>query len=205
LAERYEWLPAEGKVLDWAELFGRQGARRIEIGTGNGLFLAEEAAREPGVDFLGIEREPEFYWKMVKRMDRAGLTNVRTTRLDAWDALELVPAGSVERVYCYFSDPWPKRRHAKNRVVQAELLPELERVLAPGGEFWFKSDVGWYFNLAVTVFRERAELGGGAWEFVERCRLEPPEVSGTGVMTNFERKGREAGREPWGFKARWKG
>lgn len=203
LARRYELaLPTTG-MLDLPNLFERGGPLHLEIGTGNGIFLAHAARESPEMNFLGIEREPEFYWKMVKRLDREGIDNARTMRHDAWDVFEALPARCLDRVYCFFSDPWPKRRHARHRVMRTELLPELERLLKPGGEFWFKTDVGWYFNFAVTEFRRRIEVDAKAWEWVERRRLEEGSVREEGVVTNFERKGLEAGRVPWGFKLKW--
>jgi len=184
--------------LDWPALFGRGGPNALEIGTGNGLFLAAEAARRPEMNFIGIERDPGFYWKMVKRCAREGRTNVRTTRGDALELLrDWLPAESLARIYCYFSDPWPKRRHAERRVVNAALLPLLERVLAPGGEFWFKTDVGYYFNLAVTDFRERE-----GWRFTELGRAPSADPARGEAISNFERKAHEAGSLIWGFHAR---
>lgn len=183
--------------LEWGAVFGRGGPRAVEIGTGNGIFMASEAARLPEWNFIGIERDFEFYAKMVRRCERARLGNVRTFNGDALEFLdEWVPAGSADRVYCYFSDPWPKRRHAERRVFTAANLPLFERVLAPEGELWFKTDVAYYFNLAVTVFRER-----GGWRFLEIGKIAPPDVESGEPLSNFDRKAREAGSEVWGFHA----
>lgn len=183
--------------LDWEAAFGGPGRRAIEIGTGNGYFIVAEAARLEQWNIIGIERETEFYIKMVRRCERLGLTNVRTTRLDALDMLgEWIAEGSVERIYCYFSDPWPKRRHAWRRVFTAANMPLFERALAPGGELWFKTDVHWYFNLAVTLFRE------WGWQFLEIKKYPPPDPEKGEALTNFERKAREVGREVWGFHAK---
>ncbi|MCL5268961.1 MAG: tRNA (guanosine(46)-N7)-methyltransferase TrmB [bacterium] len=184
------------RPLDWEALFGRSGPNAIEIGTGNGYFIAAEAARLPRFNFIGIERDSTFYAKMVKRCARAGLANVRTTRLDALELLRRwIPRQSLARVYCYFSDPWHKRRHRARRVFTDAFPPLVEPLLAPGGELWFKTDVGWYFNLAVTVFRER-----GGWDFLEIGRQSPPDPARGDVITNFERKAREAGSKVWGFR-----
>lgn len=183
--------------LDWASLFPRPGHRAIEIGTGNGYFLADEAQREPDFNFIGIERDPFFYRKMVKRCARRGLTNVRTLGVDAVDLIPgWVPEGSLDRLYCLFSDPWPKRRHGQRRVFGDKMPPLLARLLAPGGEVRFKTDVGFYFNLAVTVFRAH-----GGWKFLEIGELPPPDLSRGETLSNFERKAREAGSEVWGFRA----
>lgn len=182
--------------LDWNALFERPGPNAIEIGTGNGYFIVNEAPRLPEMNFIGIERDLTFYWKMVKRCARAGLTNVRTTSCDAIEILDnWIPPASLARIYCYFSDPWPKRRHSNRRVFIPALLPRLERVLAPGGQVWFKTDVAYYFNLAVTVFRE-----DGGWRFQEIGKLPPPDPAKGEVLTNFERKAREIGSEVWGFR-----
>ncbi|MCE5228819.1 tRNA (guanosine(46)-N7)-methyltransferase TrmB [bacterium] len=185
--------------LDWSALFGRAATNAIEIGTGNGVFLASEAAKLPGFNFIGIERDLEFYYKMVRRVHAASLANVRTTPADALDVLEhWIPPASVARIYCYFSDPWPKRRHAARRVLSPANLPLIERVLIPGGEFRFKTDVGYYFNLAITALRKQS-----GWTIVESARLPPPDVAKGEVVTNFERKAREAGSEVWGLIARY--
>lgn len=184
--------------LDWGGLFGRTAPVAIEIGTGNGFFLAAEAARLGEWNFVGIEREAKFYWKMVKRCARAGLTNVRTTDTDAIELLEdWIPPASVRRIYCLFSDPWPKRRHRERRVFTERTPALLERALEPGGDLVFKTDVPWLFNFTVTIFRER-----GGWLIEEIGKLPVPDPARGEVITNFERKAREKGGEVWGFRAR---
>lgn len=185
--------------LDWAALFGGAATNAIEIGTGNGIFLASEAAKLPEISFIGIERDLEFYYKMVRRVHEAGLANVRTTPTDAIDLLDdWIPERSVARIYCYFSDPWHKRRHAARRVLHPANLPRLERVLIPGGELRFKTDVGYYFNLAVTALRKQP-----GWTIIESARLPPPDAGKGEVTSNFERKAREAGSEVWGLTAKY--
>jgi tRNA (guanine-N7-)-methyltransferase len=185
--------PPDG--LDWTALFGRPGPNAVEIGAGNGYFIENEAARLPDWNFIGIERDRTFYTKMMRRCWRRGLTNVRTTSVDAFEVLAALPAQSVERLYLYFSDPWPKRRHAARRVFGDPFLAACERALTPRGEIWFKTDVGWYFNQAVTVARQHA-----GWELKDVAKLPPPDESAGEIYSNYERKAREQGIEVWGFK-----
>jgi tRNA (guanine-N7-)-methyltransferase len=196
--EDLELTLAEGAApLRWEAVFGRPGLSAIEIGTGNGYFIENEAARLADWNFIGVERDHEFYWKMVKRCWRRGLANVRTTSIDARELLEQwLPAGSVDRIYLSFSDPWPKRKHARRRVFNEDFLALAEQVLAPAGEVWFKTDVGWHFNLAVTAVRRR-----GGWLMHDAGKLPPPDETRGEVYSNYERKARAQGIAVWGFKA----
>ena len=145
------------------------------------------------MNFIGIEYEKPFHWKMAKRCARAGLGNVRTTTCDAFEFLGTwVPPCSVSRVYCYFSDPWPQTPPLRAQTVRPPRCRRyLKRVLDPGGEVRFKTDIGYYFNLAVTAFREH-----GHWQFTQPGPLPPPDSSKGEVWSNYERKGsrrRQAG------------
>ena len=188
-----------GKCFDWKPVFGRPGPNAIEIGTGNGYFLEHAASRDSSTNYLGIEKELKFYWKMVRRCHRAGLQNVRTTPADAFEVLESwIPGGSVDRLYCYFSDPWPKRKHAKYRILSGRLPTLLEKIMTPGGEFRIKTDVAWYFNRAVTLFRDLR-----CWNLLDVGVISPPDIEKHETLSNYERKAREAGSEVWGFRCQF--
>ncbi len=105
----------------------------IEIGCGKGTFILEQGKREPGINYLGIEWAREFYLYAADRVRRAGLTNVRMLRTDATEFLRWRCPNEVARtIHLYFSDPWPKSKHHKNRVVQDRFLGEVWRVLRSG-------------------------------------------------------------------------
>ena len=186
--------------IDWAGEFGRDATFVVEIGSGNGVFIVDEAARHPGNDYLTVERSWEFYTKLRKRIVRHGLRNVRCMRADVFDVFEISLApGTVSHVISNFSAPWPTRRHPGRRIVRPEFLGLLQRVLIPGGELSFRTDVSWYVNLTVTLFRE-AE----GWSLTESGPIAIPPPEGR-TQTNYERKAREAGDSVWGFQACWKG
>lgn len=170
----------------------------LEIGTGNGVWLADEARRHPERRYLGVERDAEFFFKMKKRLIRHELKNVRCIRAEVDDVLDaLIPGGALEEVVLNFSDPWPKRRHRNRRVFGPAFLERMERVLRPGGLLRFKTDVGWYFNLAMTDLRRRP-----GWR-VQAAGPVDAEGNPSAVETNFERKGRSRGRAIWAFAACW--
>lgn len=174
----------------------------IEIGTGKGGFLLQEAAANPEVNYLGFEYAREFYLYTADRVRRRGLANVRMLHANASAFLRWrCPSNLCRVVHLYFSDPWPKSRHHKNRVVQDRFLAEVFRVLLPNGQLRLVTDHeelwAWY--------QEHIDRWTGSWpipqELQQVCgtpgsgafELHPfaPPIwaeEGETVGTNYERK-----------------
>lgn len=162
----------------------------IEIGSGKGTFLVQEAPERPQVNFLGIEKSPEFYRYAADRVRRREIANVRVLHADAVEFIRFWCAdGVVAVIHLYFSDPWPKTRHHKRRVIQDRTLLEFHRVLAPGGELRLVTDhkdlQAWYEQ---HIARHE--------HLFERRPFDRVESAGEGeiVGSNFERKYRREGR-----------
>lgn len=185
----------------------------LEIGSGKGTFILEEAKARPGTNFLGIEWAGEFYAYAADRIRRAALPNVRMLRGDAVEFLRWrCPPRIAAVIHLYFSDPWPKKKHHKNRVVQDRFLADCFRVLVPGGELRIVTDHPEYWawmqeHFTRWCFPAGAETAAAAFAadpsrpaappcFL-RGTFEPPESAGEGelVGTNFERKYVREGRD----------
>ncbi len=189
--DRSDLPPFEGGRIDpraWFEDPARP--LELEIGSGKGTFLVQQARRQPDANYLGIEWAGEFYRYAADRMRRHQLHHVRMMRADATEFLRFWCESEVARViHLYFSDPWPKKRHHKRRVVQDDTLREFHRVLGPEGELRLVTDHAelwaWYEDHAAR----HADL-------FERVSFDSPESAGEDevVGTNFERKFREEGR-----------
>ena len=132
--------------LDPRGWFAEAGRRfEIEIGSGKGAFLVQQAELEPETNFLGIEWAGEFYAycaDRVRRRRQAGkLLNVRMLRADATEFFRWrVPDACAAVVHLYFSDPWPKKKHHKKRVIQHGMLADVWRVLEPEGQLRVVTD-----------------------------------------------------------------
>ena len=162
----------------------------IEIGSGKGTFLVQQSVLQTETNFLGIEWAGEFFRYAADRIRRHQMANVRMLHTDATEFLRYWCADGIAQViHLYFSDPWPKARHHKRRVVQDEALQQFHRVLAPGGELRLVTDHpelwNWYEDHAIrnTSLFSRAEF-------------DSPDSAGGGevVGTNFERKFAREGR-----------
>ncbi len=128
------------------------GETWLEIGFGGGEHMAAQAARHPGVTFIGAEPFQNGVASAVRHIDEQGLTNVRIHDGDARELLARLPDGGIARVFILFPDPWPKARHHKRRLVQTETVTELARVLAAGGRLRFASDWADYADWALARF-----------------------------------------------------
>ncbi len=129
----------------------------VDLGSGDGTFLVEMARQHPERDFLGIERLSGRIVKTAKKIKRLGLTNARVLQLEsAYSVAWLLPKSSISRLHLLCPDPWPKKRHHKNRLVNSdEFLRGLEHILVPGGEFLLKTDHEEYFQNAIESLASR--------------------------------------------------
>jgi len=149
-------IPEEGP-LDPLALMPGATAAWLEIGFGGGEHMAEQAARHPDTVILGCEPFLNGVGSALRHIDQRGLKNIRVHAGDARPVLERLPDGCLDRVLVLFPDPWPKARHQKRRLVQAETLAEFVRVLKPGGRFRFVTD--WKDYAAWTLERALREPG----------------------------------------------
>ena len=163
---------------------------KLEIGFGGGEHLIAEALGAPRTGFIGCEPYVNGMAKILAQIERAGLRNIRLFAGDAVDLLRWMPAQALSRVDLIHPDPWPKRRHWKRRFVQSATLKELSRVLVPGGEFRFVSDIDDY--CAWTLWHVR-NAPGFRWtaERADDWRKPWPEFT----MTRYGRKAEREGRK----------
>jgi tRNA (guanine-N7-)-methyltransferase len=149
----------------------------VELGSGDGSFLANYAKRHPERNFLGVERLLGRLRKLDRKALRAGLANVRGLRVESAYFLEyLLPAGSVSALHVYFPDPWPKRKHRKNRLVNTRFTEIARQTLAPGGTVYLRTDDEDYFSQMAREFAANTAF---------KLAATPDELSA--VVTDFER------------------
>lgn len=174
----------EGRI-DFVRIFGRSGPVHIEIGTGKGTFLLNQARAHPDDNFLGIEWARKYYRYAVDRIGRWGLTNVRIIRTDAATFLaDFIGEASVECFHIYFPDPWPKKRHHKRRFICPANIEHLIRCLKTGGQLKIATDHTEYFEQIKTVL-----TGAGDDKLQEIAFLPTGRAdAGEWVGTNFEHK-----------------
>jgi tRNA (guanine-N7-)-methyltransferase len=173
----------DGKI-DFTRLFGRVGPVHIEIGSGKGTFLVNQAQALPDDNFLGIEWASRYYRYAVDRIGRWDMTNVRIIRTDAAVFIaDSVPDDSVDCFHIYFPDPWHKKRHNKRRLICPENLENLIRCLKTGGQLRIATDHADYFEQIKSVLAVQSDRLEEI-DFVRPDGAHEGEYAGT----NFERK-----------------
>jgi tRNA (guanine-N7-)-methyltransferase len=154
----------------------------VDLGCGDGAFLATLAAENPDDNFLGIERLLGRVRTASRTIERAGLTNARILRSEIFYAVErLLPANSVTAFHLMFPDPWPKRRHAPRRLITESFLALLSAALKPAGIVRIATDDSEYFCQMTRLISQSRH-------FADIADAVPPSA-----MSNFEKRFTEQG------------
>ncbi len=130
---------------DWPGLFANTNPLKLEIGFGGGNFLIEMAARERDSNFIGMDFYHKGIRKTVTRLEKLKLNNVRIAYGDAREKIPAMFASEdLSEIFINFPDPWPKKRHAKRRLVKPEMLSVLSDKLIQGGSLRLATDCSPY-------------------------------------------------------------
>ena len=142
----------------WADVFGNDAPLFLEIGMGKGRFISELAQREPGHNFVGIEKYSSVLLRAIQRREaleqKMHLQNLVYLRMEAEDLTDVFGPGEVAGIYLNFSDPWPKDRHAHRRLPSRAFLARYAQVLRPEGLVRFKTDNDDLFSFALVEAEE---------------------------------------------------
>ena len=125
---------------------------RLEIGFGGAEHLLHEAKSHPDIGFLGCEPYQNGMARALAAIDDERLNNIRLHYGDALDLIEWLPDARLARIDILYPDPWPKRRHWKRRFVSDQRVAILGRILRPGGELRFATDIASYAEWALLRF-----------------------------------------------------
>ncbi|WP_394137604.1 tRNA (guanosine(46)-N7)-methyltransferase TrmB [Cytobacillus oceanisediminis] len=142
----------------WNEAFDKNQPLHIEIGTGKGRFITGMAKANPDINYIGIELADSVIVTALDRIIEEELPNVKLLNVNANDLQEHFDKGEVNRVYLNFSDPWPKKRHAKRRLTYRRFLEIYGNILVDKGEIHFKTDNQGLFESSLMSFSEYGML-----------------------------------------------
>ena len=124
----------------------------LEIGFGAGEHLIEQAKANPEVGIVGCDPFLNGIVAALAGLKREDISNVRLRRGDAQAVIKTAPDAFFSRVFVLYPDPWPKRRHHKRRLIARGVIDSLARVMRPGAELRFATDIDDYAGWTLARF-----------------------------------------------------
>lgn len=159
----------------------------IEIGMGKGDFISNMAKLNPDNVYIGIELSPQVLALAIKKLNRfeeengLSLKNLYFMSFDALKLLDYFSENQVDVLYLNFSDPWPKKRHAKRRLTYKDFLENYKKVLKKDGIIEFKTDNRGLFEYSLV------SMQNFGMEFIE-VYLDLHKTEVFNVETEYEKK-----------------
>lgn len=158
----------------------------LEIGCGKGTFMVNYCEKHPDLPFAALEWEGAIAFEAAERLSRR--PHLKHARVILGDAAffmrDFLPEQCVSAFHVYFPDPWPKKRHHKNRTMRPDFLELMRRAAMPGARFYFGTDHAEYNEVARELFAATPWL----------TMIDPDAEPTEGIQTNFEIKYRKAGK-----------
>lgn len=185
---RGRWcVPYEQKPINFTDLFGNTNPVTIEIGFGMGTATAIIAEEHPDKNYLGLEVHTPGVGRLLGNISTKNLQNLFIVEYDALEVLEnMISDNSVSAFHIFFSDPWPKKKHHKRRLVQRPRTDLLQRKLINGGYIYMVTDWEPYAEFALEELSLTEGLKNKYEKYAPHQEWRPE--------TKFEHKGLKAER-----------
>ena len=166
------------------EIFKNDAPIHIEIGMGKGKFIMQLASDNPDINYIGIEKYSSVLLRAIQKMEKNELSNLVFVRMDAESITDVFGPDEIDRIYLNFSDPWPKDRHAKRRLMSGNFLDKYTQILKKDGIIEFKTDNRALFDFAVE------EAPSAGWEIVGMTYdlHKDAEMMRGNIMTEYEER-----------------
>ena len=126
----------------------------LEIGCGKGAFVCGLSEQYPEKRLLAVELVQDVLMMAMEKANREEKKNICFLNANAENIADIIPEGSVSRLYLNFSDPWPKKRNAKRRLTSPLFLERYKKILAPQGKIFFKTDNKGLFDYSLESFTQ---------------------------------------------------
>ncbi|HHU6749436.1 TPA: tRNA (guanosine(46)-N7)-methyltransferase TrmB [Staphylococcus pseudintermedius] len=182
------------QVSEW---FEQQQPIHIEVGSGMGKFITTLAQQNPHINYVAIERDKNVMIRVLDKVREHNLTNIKLLCNDAVILTDYFRQGEVERIYLNFSDPWPKKRHAKRRLTYRTFLALYQQILREDGELHFKTD-----NRGLFAYSLESMSQFGMYFTKINLNLHQ-EDEGDNIPTEYEHKFAEKGSRIYRMEAKF--
>ncbi|TWS94052.1 tRNA (guanosine(46)-N7)-methyltransferase TrmB [Streptococcus sp. sy018] len=173
--------PEEAKGR-WQDVFGNEQPIHIEVGSGKGSFITGMAAKNPHINYIGIDIQRSVLSYALDKVLESDLPNIKLLLVDGSSLTNYFADGEIDLLYLNFSDPWPKTRHEKRRLTYKTFLETYEQILPEEGQIHFKTDNRGLFEYSLASLSQYGMVLNQVW-----LDLHASDYEGN-VMTEYERK-----------------
>lgn len=170
----------ESYIGKWSTYFQNNNPIYIEIGMGKGQFIIENAKRYPNINFIGIEKYDSILALALKKIN-IELPNLVMLRLDAFN-IDSIFKEEIDTIYLNFSDPWPKKRHAKRRLTSPEFLKKYDLIFKNNNHIVMKTDNKDLFSYSIKTLNNHGYYINNITFDLEK------EKDSLNIMTEYEEK-----------------
>jgi tRNA (guanine-N7-)-methyltransferase len=147
----------------WQSLFKNENPLYIEIGCGKGQFIMELAKRNPSINHVALEKFDSVLLRALEKAILDGNPNLKLAVIDAEFITEYFDKGEVSKIYLNFSDPWPKKCHAKRRLTFKTFLDQYRIIRKEDGNIEQKTDNRHFFEFSLESFNDNG------WKLHDIC------------------------------------
>jgi len=139
---------------NWHKVFNNDNPIHIEIGCGKGQFIYTLSKQNPNINYIAIEKFDSVLLRVLEKIKEENIPNLKICIIDANEISEYFNENELDRIYLNFSDPWPKKHHAKRRLTSPLFLNQYRIILNKDGEIHFKTDNRGLFEYSLQSFNE---------------------------------------------------
>ncbi len=162
------------------ELFKNNNPIRLEIGSGKGQFLIKMALKYPNINFIGLEKSSSVLVRAIEKVGTLKLSNLYFINEGASNIASLFYK-EIDLIYLNFSDPWPKKRHAKRRLTNLSFLKKYDNVFKDKSIIFFKTDNQIFFENSLVCFNDYNYL-------IKEISLDLHNNNFVSIMTEYEER-----------------
>lgn len=164
----------------FSKLFNNSNPISLEIGMGKGDFIINMAIKNPDINFIGLEKYQSIIVRATQKLESLNLNNLKLICMDAKELNEVF-AKEIDTIYLNFSDPWPKKRHAKRRLTSDTFLPIYDSIFKKDKRIVQKTDNVGLFEYSIVSLSNYGYV-------IKDISLDLHNTSKENVMTEYEKK-----------------
>tara|TARA_Y100000766_G_scaffold63393_1_gene52642 strand:- start:1403 stop:2068 length:666 start_codon:yes stop_codon:yes gene_type:complete len=168
------------ETINLYKLFDNKNPCVLDIGFGDGKLLSNIAKINTNINFIGLEVYESGIGNILKQIEKSNLSNLKVSNIDAVSFLKkYVQNNSFYGISLFFPDPWPKKRHYKRRIINANFLENMLMKIKKNGFVKIVTDWENYGERIIELLDENKKFE----------KIQDISIYKERILTKFEKRG----------------